>query len=500
MVENMHMDSRLTEQMTDVGMSRIKKIHFIGIGGAGMSGIAEVMVNLGYEVSGSDMRDSAVTKRLASLGITVKQGHDAENIGDANVVVVSTAVTSDNPEVIAARQLRIPVIRRAEMLAELMRFRFGIAIAGTHGKTTTTSLVASVLAEAGLDPTFVIGGRLNSAGSHARLGASRYFVAEADESDASFLHLQPMMAVVTNIDADHMATYGGDFVQLRKAFREFLYHLPFYGLAALCIDDAVVREMMTEVSKPILSYGFAEDADVRAINLSFCDMQSRFDVMRKGRDTLLSVTLNMPGRHNVLNALAAIAIATELGVHDSAIQTALSKFEGVGRRFQMYGDVDAVHGKITLIDDYGHHPREIDATINAIRDTWPARRLVLVFQPHRYSRTRDLFDDFCHVLSQVDVLLVTEVYAAGESPLVGADGRSLCRSIRARGQIDPIFVEVAEDLAEALTDILQQGDVLLTSGAGSIGAIAAQLPGQLENIKNKTSSETPDATNVERNI
>ena len=489
MAENMHLDSRLTEQMTDVGMSRIKKIHFIGVGGAGMSGIAEVMVNLGYTVSGSDMRDSAVTKRLASLGITIMQGHDAKNIGDANVVVVSTAVTVDNPEVVAARQLRIPVIRRAEMLAELMRFRFGIAIAGTHGKTTTTSLVASVLAEAGLDPTFVIGGRLNSAGSHARLGASRYIVVEADESDASFLHLQPMMAVVTNIDADHMATYGGDFVQLRSAFREFLYHLPFYGLAALCIDDEVVREMMAEVSKPILSYGFAEDADVRALNLSFKDMQSRFDVMRKGRSSLLPVTLNMPGRHNILNALAAIAIATELGISDEAIQSALTKFEGVGRRFQIYGDVESMHGKVSLIDDYGHHPREVEATINAIRDTWPARRLVLVFQPHRYSRTRDLFDDFCHVLSQVDVLLVTEVYAAGEHLIAGADGRALCRSIRARGQIDPIFVEEVENLAEALTDILQKDDVLLTSGAGSIGAIAAQLPEQLSTLAKSTPAE-----------
>ena len=478
MAENMHGDGRLTEEMAGVGMGRIKKIHFIGIGGVGMGGIAEVMLNLGYQVSGSDMRENKIVKRLKSLGAVVSIGHDAANIADSDVIVVSTAVAEDNPEVAAARKQRIPIIRRAEMLAELMRFRFGIAIAGTHGKTTTTSLVASVLAEGGLDPTFVIGGRLNSAGSHARLGASRYFVAEADESDASFLYLQPMMAVVTNIDADHMATYGGNFVNLRRAFMDFLHHVPFYGLTALCIDDPVVRELMDEVSKPVLSYGFADDADLRATELTFVDMQSHFNVQRKGSDKLLPITLNMPGRHNVLNALAAIVIAQELGVSDKAIQHALANFEGIGRRFQVYGDVPTAHGKVLLIDDYGHHPREVEATIKAVRDNWPARRLVLAFQPHRYSRTRDLFDDFTQVLSQVDVLIVTEVYAAGEVPIATADGRALCRNIRARGQIDPIFVESVEDLALTLNDIVQAGDVLLTSGAGNIGSVAAKLPQQ----------------------
>ena len=478
MAENMHKDGRLTEEMAGVGMSRIKKIHFIGIGGVGMGGIAEVMLNLGYQVSGSDMRENKIVKRLKSLGAEIAIGHDAANIAGSDVIVVSTAVPEENPEVIAARKQRIPIIRRAEMLAELMRFRFGIAIAGTHGKTTTTSLVASVLAEGGLDPTFVIGGRLNSAGSHARLGASRYFVAEADESDASFLYLQPMMAVVTNIDADHMATYGGNFVNLRRAFMDFLHHVPFYGLTALCIDDDVVRELMVEVSKPVLSYGFAEDADLRADDLKFVNMQSQFTVQRKGSNNPLPITLNMPGKHNVLNALAAILIAQELGVSDDAIQRALVKFEGIGRRFQIYGDVETNAGNVLLIDDYGHHPREVAATIKAVRDNWPSRRLVLAFQPHRYSRTRDLFDDFSEVLSAVDVLVVTEVYAAGETPIPTADGRALCRHIRARGQIDPIFVEVVDDLAVSLNDIVQAGDVLLTSGAGNIGSVAANLPQQ----------------------
>jgi UDP-N-acetylmuramate--alanine ligase len=477
-VENMHMDGRLTEEMTGVGMSRIKKIHFIGIGGVGMGGIAEVMLNLGYQVSGSDLRENKIVKRLKSLGAEIAIGHDAANIADSDVIVVSTAVVQDNPEVQAARERRIPIIRRAEMLAELMRFRFGIAIAGTHGKTTTTSLVASVLAEGGLDPTFVIGGRLNSAGTHARLGASRYFVAEADESDASFLYLQPMMAVVTNIDADHMATYGGNFVQLREAFMDFLHQVPFYGLTALCIDDPVVRDLMSEVSKPVLSYGFAEDADLRATDLKFVNTQSHFNVLRKSSDKPLSINLNMPGKHNVLNALAAIAIAQELGVSDQAIQQALMKFEGIGRRFQVYGDVKTANGNVLLIDDYGHHPRELEATIKAVRDNWPARRLVLAFQPHRYSRTRDLFDDFSEVLSTVDVLVVTEVYAAGEAHIATADGRALCRHIRARGQIDPIFVEAVEDLATTLNDIVQADDVLLTSGAGNIGSVAAKLPQQ----------------------
>jgi len=480
--ENVHMDSRLTEEMAGVGMSRISKIHFIGIGGVGMGGIAEVMLNLGYQVTGSDMRENKIVTRLKSLGADVAIGHDAKNIADSDVIVVSTAVDSENPEVVAARERRIPIVRRAEMLAELMRFRFGIAIAGTHGKTTTTSLVASVLAEGGLEPTFVIGGRLNSAGSHARLGASRYFVAEADESDASFLYLQPMMAVVTNIDADHMATYGGNFVNLRRAFMDFLHHVPFYGLTALCIDDDVVRDLMAEVSKPVLSYGFAEDADLRATGLKFINTQSQFTVLRKGSDKALPITLNMPGKHNVLNALAAIAIAQELGVNDEAIQRALASFEGVGRRFQVYGELPVVDGSVLLIDDYGHHPREVEATIKAVRDNWPERRLVLAFQPHRYSRTRDLFDDFTQVLSQVDVLVITEVYAAGEVPIATADGRALCRNIRARGQIDPIFVESVDDLAVILSDIVQSDDVLLTSGAGNIGSVAAQLPQQFAEL------------------
>ena len=481
MVENIRIDGDLAEHMGDVGMSRIKKIHFIGIGGVGMGGIAEVMLNLGYTVSGSDARNSAVTARLTSLGADVKIGHDAKYVESADVVVKSTAVTEDNPEIIAARQQRIPVIRRAEMLAELMRFRFGIAIAGTHGKTTTTSLVASVLAEGGFDPTFVIGGRLNSAGSHARLGASRYFVAEADESDASFLQLQPMMAVVTNIDADHMETYSGDFEQLQKAFSDFLHHLPFYGLAAMCIDDPVVQQLAESLPKPVLTYGFSEDADLQATDLKFINSQSHFVVQRcvKEECSTLPVTLNMPGKHNVLNALAAIAIATELGVEDEAIQKALLKFEGIGRRFQIYGDVKCANGHALMIDDYAHHPREIEATIEATRDNWTTRRLVLVFQPHRYSRTRDLFDDFTQVLSQVDVLIVTEVYAAGEAVISSADGRSLCRSIRARGHIDPIFVESIEDITDTLADVLQDDDVLLTAGAGSIGTLAAEIPQQL---------------------
>ncbi len=455
---------------------RIGRVHFVGIGGAGMGGIAEVLSNLGYTVSGSDLRQNAVTQRLSKLGAKIFVGHDASNIKDCDVLVTSTAVSADNPEVVAAREARIPVVPRAEMLAELMRFRFGIAIAGTHGKTTTTSLTASLLAEGGLDPTFVIGGLLNSAGSHARLGEGRYLVAEADESDASFLYLAPMMAVVTNIDADHMETYGGDFENLRQAFLEFLHHLPFYGLAVMCIDDPVVRELLPQISKPVLTYGFtSEDADVRGIDLQQKGAHTYFRVQRKDSDNDLAITLNMPGAHNALNAIAAIAVATELGVTDAAIQNGLASFEGIGRRFQVYGELQTTVGSVLLVDDYGHHPREVAATLDAARKAWPGRRLVLAFQPHRFSRTRDLFEDFVKVLSQADVLLLLEVFAAGEQSQGDDDGRALCRAIRTRGQLDPVFVETVEDLPTTLQGILQDGDVLLTLGAGSIGAAATQL-------------------------
>ncbi len=457
-------------------MGRIRCAHFIGIGGAGMSGIAEVLLNLGYRVSGSDLRENAVTRRLAQLGARIRIGHAADNVADCDVVVVSSAVAEGNPELAAARERRIPVVPRAEMLAELMRFRYGVAVAGTHGKTTTTSLVASLLAEGGLDPTFVIGGRLNSAASNARLGSGRYLVAEADESDASFLYLQPMLAVVTNIDADHLSTYGGDFQRLRQTFVEFLHHLPFYGLAVLCVDDPEVRSLLAEVTRPVTTYGIdAEDADVRATALRQQGMQMHFEVRRAGRPPL-PVTLNLPGRHNVLNALAAIAVATELGVDDAAVQRGLEHFQGIGRRFQVNGEVTLDGGSVLLVDDYGHHPREIAATLEAVRQGWPERRLVVAFQPHRYTRTLDLFEDFSAVLADSDALLVTEVYAAGEAPLPGADGRALCRAIRSRGHVDPVFVEDVERLPAALDGVLKAGDVLLTLGAGSIGAVAARLP------------------------
>lgn len=463
--------------------ARIHRVHFVGIGGAGMGGIAEVLSNLGYAVSGSDLRQNAVTQRLAKLGAEIFVGHDAANVKDCDVVVTSTAVSADNPEVIAAREARIPVVPRAEMLAELMRFRFGIAIAGTHGKTTTTSLAASLLAEGGLDPTFVIGGLLNSAGSHARLGEGRYLVAEADESDASFLYLAPMMAVVTNIDADHMDTYGGDFENLRQAFLEFLHHLPFYGLAVMCIDDPVVRELLPKISKPVLTYGFESvDADVRGVELKQQGPHTHFNVQRKNHDTELVITLNMPGAHNALNALAAIAVATELGVSDAAIQNGLASFEGIARRFQVYGELQTTAGNVLLVDDYGHHPREVEATLEAARKAWPDRRLVLAFQPHRFSRTRDLFEDFAKVLSEVDVLLLLEVFAAGEQSQGDDDGRALCRAVRTRGQVDPVFVETIEDLPVTLQGVLKDGDVLLTLGAGSIGVMAAQLPVQLAGV------------------
>ncbi len=460
-------------------MGRVRRIHFVGIGGVGMGGIAEVTLNLGYTVTGSDMQENAVTRRLTELGAQISLGHGPEQVAGSDVVVISSAVKADNPEVLAAKAARIPVIPRAEMLAELMRFRYGIAVAGTHGKTTTTSLIASVLAEGGLDPTFVIGGRLNSAGTHARLGASRYLVAEADESDASFLHLQPVMAVVTNIDADHMETYGGDFERLKATFREFLHHLPFYGLAVMCSDDPVVRDLLPAIAKPVLRYGTEESADLRAIDITQSGSRTHFTVVRReprvGESDELAVTLNLPGKHNVLNALAAIAIAREMGVEDAAIQRALAEFQGIGRRFQRYGELATPAGRVLLVDDYGHHPREIAATLQAMRAGWPQRRLVVAFQPHRYTRTRDLFEDFAQVLSEVDVLVLLDVYPAGEAPIAGADGRSLARAIRLRGQVEPVFVSAVAELPATLAGVLHEGDVLLTLGAGSIGAAGAEL-------------------------
>ncbi len=461
------------------GMGRVQRIHFVGIGGAGMSGIAEVLINLGYRVSGSDLKENAVTRRLHTLGATVRIGHAAGHVARADAVVISSAVSEENPEVRAAREARIPVVPRAEMLAELMRFRFGIAVAGTHGKTTTTSLVASVLAEGGLDPTFVIGGRLNSAGANARLGEGRFLVAEADESDASFLYLQPVIATVTNIDADHLGTYGGDFQRLRGTFLEFLHHLPFYGLAVVCVDDPVVRELLPEITRPVRTYGVDHEADVRALDISQKGNRTRFTVRING-DEPLQVDLNLPGRHNVQNALAAIAIGRELGLEPDAIVRALAEFQGIGRRFQSYGDVPLPGGGSALVvDDYGHHPSEIQATLKAVRDGWPERRLVLAFQPHRYSRTRDLFEDFARVLTEADALVMTDVYAAGEQPVAGADGRALCGAIRARGKVNPVFVQGVDELIEALPGVLRDGDILLTMGAGSVGSAAGRLREQL---------------------
>ncbi len=458
-----------------LAMRRIRSIHFVGIGGAGMGGIAEVLLNLGYYVSGSDLKENAMTRHLVHLGAKVGIGHAAMRAREADVVVVSSAVDTDNPEVLEARARRVPLVPRAEMLAELMRFRHGIAVAGTHGKTTTTSLIASVLARGGLDPTFVIGGRLNSVGTNARLGAGHYLVAEADESDASFLYLTPMMAIVTNIDADHMETYGGDMVRLRHAFVEFLHHLPFYGLAVLCIDDPGVREILPKVTRPVLTYGLENTADLWADQIVQTGTRTCFQVFQRDNRLPLAVTLNLPGRHNVLNALAAIAIAREVGVADSTIVAALASFDGIGRRFQIAGEVSTPNGTVLLIDDYGHHPREIAATIAAVRGGWPTRRLVVAFQPHRYTRTRDLFEDFAAVLSEVDALVLTEVYSAGEAHIAGADGRTLSRAVRTRGRVDPVFVERSSDLPLALENILQDGDIVLTLGAGDIGGVAAQL-------------------------
>ncbi|MBB3261385.1 UDP-N-acetylmuramate--alanine ligase [Paraburkholderia bannensis] len=456
----------------------VKHIHFVGIGGAGMSGIAEVLVNLGYHVSGSDLAKNAVTDRLAALGACIAIGHAEENIEGANAVVVSTAVRSDNPEVLAARHRRIPIVPRAVMLAELMRLKQGIAIAGTHGKTTTTSLVASVLAAGGLDPTFVIGGRLISAGANARLGTGDFIVAEADESDASFLNLFPVIEVITNIDADHMDTYGHDFARLKQAFIEFTHRLPFYGIAVLCVDDPNVKEILPFVSKPIIRYGFAPDAQVRAVNAVARDGKMYFTVMREDAAPL-DIVLNLPGDHNVQNALAAIAIATELEVKDEDIQRALAEFNGVGRRFQRYGEVPVNGGgTYTLIDDYGHHPVEMAATIAAARGAFPDRRLVLAFQPHRYTRTRDCFEDFVRVLSTTDALVLTDVYSAGEAPIVAADGRALARAIRVAGKVEPVFIETVDEMPDALAAVVRDGDVVITMGAGSIGGVPGRIAQQ----------------------
>jgi UDP-N-acetylmuramate--alanine ligase len=473
-------ERRVTPDRRD-RMRRINTIHFVGIGGSGMSGIAEVLINLGYEVHGSDLKANAVTERLAKLGARITMGHAASHIAGADVVVVSSAVPKDNPEVEAALKKRIPVVPRAQMLGELMRFRYSIAVAGTHGKTTTTSLVASILAEGGEDPTFVIGGRLKSADSHARLGASRYLVAEADESDASFTHLQPLISIVTNIDNDHLVTHDGDFELLKQSFVQFLHNLPFYGLAVLCLDDVNVRSILRDVGRPILTYGLSDEADVRARNIRRQGLQTSFDVLRESA-VPLQVTVNLPGTHNVLNALAAIAVAMELGIADGAIQRALAGFQGIDRRLQHIADVDTAGGRVSIVDDYGHHPTEVSATLEALRQGYTGRRVVLAFQPHRYTRIHDLIDDFGRVLAAADVLLITEVYAAGEPPIAGADGRALCRAVRSRGLVEPLFVEKVEDLAASLKDVIRDGDVIVTMGAGNISAVAQELPSRLREL------------------
>ena len=455
-------------------MRRVRRIHMIGVGGTGMSGIAEVLVNLGYEVAGSDLRDSPVTERLRNTGVEVFIGHRQENVGSADVVVSSSAVDESNPEVVAAREARIPVVPRAEMLAELMRYRHGIAVAGTHGKTTTTSLIANIFGQAGLDPTFVIGGLVNSVGSNAQLGASRFLIAEADESDASFLHLQPMVTVVTNIEADHMDTYGGDFAVLRHTFLEFLHNLPFYGVAVLCLDDPVIRELLPEVSRQVITYGFAEDADFRITDMQRRGLTTEFTVHRPAGEPL-AISLNMPGEHNVLNATAAVAVACDEGLDDSAINAGLAGFAGVGRRFTRMGELQLPAGSALLVDDYGHHPTEVRATLDSARQAWPEKRVVMIYQPHRYSRTRDLYEDFVAVLSHCDVLVLLDVYAAGEEPIPGADSRSLTRSIRQRGQLEPIFAERLEDVQQILASVVQDGDVVITQGAGNVGALAREL-------------------------
>jgi len=464
-------------------MRKISRIHLVGIGGVGMGGIAEVLLNLGYQVQGSDLKESRVTRRLTKHGAHIYFGHQAENIDGADVVVVSSAIDNGNPETAAARDQRIPVVRRAEMLAELMRFRHGIAVSGTHGKTTTTSLIASVLAEAGEDPTFVIGGRLVSADSNARLGAGRYLVAEADESDASFTHLQPVLVVVTNIDKDHMETYGGDMRQLHQTFVDFVHNLPFYGLAVVCLDDPGVQAILPELKRATLTYGTHEQADIRAVAIEGDGIRSRVQISRPDTDDLLDLTLSMPGQHNVMNALAAVAVAHELQLEDEALIKALGEFAGIDRRLQIIAEEQTKVGRVLFVDDYGHHPTEIAATLEAVRQAWPDRRHVVVFQPHRYTRTRDLLDDFAEVLAGVDRLFVTEVYAAGEEPIDSADGRSLCRAIRSRSQVEPVFVAELDTLPAALEAVLQDGDLVLTLGAGSIGAKAQELPVALQTLK-----------------
>lgn len=456
-------------------MRRINLLHFVGIGGAGMSGIAEVLLNQGYQISGSDIRKSSNTERLKTLGAKIFLNHDPKNVTKADVVVYSSAIDLKNPEIKAAIRSSKPLIARAEMLAELMRYRYSIAIAGTHGKTTTTSIVASVLAAGGMDPTFVIGGLLNSAGSNAQLGQSRYLVAEADESDASFMHLQPMVSVVTNIEADHMGTYGGDFENLKKYFIDFIHNLPFYGLAVLCIDDPVVKEMLPQVSRPKITYGFSKKADYQILNLTQKKQITKFEIRRPGKKNNLKLKLNMPGEHNALNATAAVVIASDEGINDKNIKAGIQNFSGVGRRFDMQGEFDIGDGSVMLIDDYGHHPTEVAATIKALRFGWPENRLVMIYQPHRFSRTKDLYEDFVDVLAAVDVLLLLEVYPAGEKKIAGADSRSLCRSIRLRGKLDPVYVQKVENVHGVLKGLVRGGDIVLTQGAGSVGALAKEI-------------------------
>ncbi|MDG1694689.1 MAG: UDP-N-acetylmuramate--L-alanine ligase [Porticoccaceae bacterium] len=468
-------------------MRRISRIHFVGIGGSGMSGIAEVLLNQGYQISGSDINLGPTVKRLKASGMQIFKGHAKTNVEGADVVVKSSAVTLDNPEIVAAYELGIPVVRRAEMLAELMRYRHGVAVAGTHGKTTTTSLIAAIFAEAKRDPTFIVGGRVNSIGTNAKLGASRYIIAEADESDASFLHLQPMVSVVTNIEPDHMETYGFDFEKLKTTYIEFLHNLPFYGLAVVCIDDPVIRELIKSIGRPTLTYGFSEDANYRISEFSMIEGRGQFVIDRPDNQTALSVSLNIPGRHNALNAAAAIAVATDEGISDTAIIAGLEKFCGVGRRFETIGQYSVENtkaGTATLVDDYGHHPTELKATIDAVRDGWPEKRLVMVFQPHRYSRTRDMYEDFVQILSEVDLLIMLDVYAAGEDPIVGAGSKNLCNSIRQRGAIDPIYVENMEEIPNLVAGLVQADDIVLTQGAGSVSKLVAMLKeSQLKPVK-----------------
>ncbi len=454
---------------------RIKQVHFVGIGGSGMGGIAEVMVNLGYKVCGSDMQQNVITRKLDDLGATVFDKHAASNVDGADVVVMSSAVKEDNPEIVAAREQRIPIVPRAEMLAELMRFRYGIAIAGTHGKTTTTSLVASILATADMDPTFIVGGRVNSFASHSKLGAGQYLVAEADESDASFLHLQPIMSVVTNIDSDHLSAYDGKFNNLQDAFLEFIHHLPFYGMTVLCIEDETIRSLLPKIYRPYLTYGFGEDADYQITNVAMAGTQTKFELKRPGNESSINFVLNLPGIHNVQNAVAAAIVALQLDVEEKFIQEAFEKFQGIARRFQTYPNISIDGKSIQLVDDYGHHPTELAATIQAAREAYPEQRLVVLFQPHRYSRTRDLFDDFVRVLNETDALMLCEVYAANEEPVVGADSAALCRALRARGKLDPILVKDLSEIQTTLKHVINNSDVLLTLGAGSVGSIAPAL-------------------------